>query len=151
MSLDVQGIEEVVYNMAATESHASALRALLGNGASSIIHAEDMRHKPLPKTPFIAIRRLGSSGIGADPRFITFMWYVYDQPERRFRYINNILGELEVLYNRYNWPGDGSRGITQPSSGSIIGEMEAGNESAEGYDDKAGLNFGFLQVLVTAI
>ena len=114
MAVDVQGFTSLVFerlkSSAATDAAGVAIgplvRAALGAGADSVIHAEELKkyappqNAPAPPRPLIAFRAGVVAGLSYDMRPLTFTWWVYDAPGGGYWRINGLLPLIERAYPR---------------------------------------------------
>lgn len=100
MTVNIQGIYGAQYTLLKSTDAGAAVRVLLGAGAASITHAEELATASgLPALPLIAFREGAAIGTTRNPWAITATWYVYDaQPQRGYR-IAGILSAIIAAYD----------------------------------------------------
>jgi hypothetical protein len=142
---DLNALIALVYNRLYSDSNGSAVRALLGAGASSVIHAKELSETRatdivLPARPFIALR---PGAIPTTDRVIEqpqFTWFVYDDPSQGYYRINAILPALATAYT-----GDSVTPL-QLTTSAGIGLVTVDSPSQETQDDKLNLFVRFVRV-----
>lgn len=110
MAVDVQAFTSQAFerlkSSAATDAAGVAIgplvRAALGAGADSIIHAEELKQygedNPAPARPLLAFRSGPIAGQSYDMRPLLFTWWVYDDPGEGYYAINGLLTLIERAY-----------------------------------------------------
>jgi hypothetical protein len=142
---DLNALITLVFNKLATHSDGTAVRAALGNGASSVIHAKELADTRatdlvLPARPFVALR---PGAIPTTDRVIEqpqFTWFVYDDPDRGYYRINAL---LPLIANAYL--GDSATPIQLTTSASV-GLVTVDSPSQETADDKLALLMRFVRI-----
>jgi hypothetical protein len=83
--IDLAAITIAVFERLRTDAAGAAVRAALGAGADSVLHAEDLRVeglgvRALPARPLVALRR----GVAPQSQRVVYQpiytWYCYDDP-----------------------------------------------------------------------
>ena len=144
--IDIAAITAAIYARPAADAAGAAVRALLGDGAASVLHAEDLRVEglhiaQLPARPLLALRR------GAAPqadRVIwrpTFTWFIYDDIAQGYARTERVLAALGLAY--YAAPVE--------AAGVRIGEVEAASLGAQLREAPLGLLYEALTLAVGAV
>lgn len=97
MALNPTIVKSAFFDILKSDTAGAAVRLLLGAGANSVIHAEDMR-QPLPAEPFIVLRAGAITGAQFDVRQVVLTWWIYDSVLKRFVNIDAILPAIEDTY-----------------------------------------------------
>jgi hypothetical protein len=140
-ALDTNALNTLIYNRIATHSDGSAIRALLGASATSVIHVKDM-DKPLPATPFVAMR---PGPVPYADRIVlkpSYRWFIYDDPNQGYYRINQIAALLDTAYTTT---------VPQFTTANAVGLIETGNLSAEIKDDTLNLFVRFLDISLLVV
>ncbi len=95
--LDPQAITAAFFAVLKSGSAGTAVRAALGDGAHSVIPAEDLKGS-LPLAPFLALRGGPIGGGDRDMRLCAFTWWIYDDPNGRFYGINGLIPLIVAAY-----------------------------------------------------
>lgn len=78
------------------------IRAALGDGAGSIIHAETLKtytnENPAPRRPLLAFRGGPVAGQSFDMRTALYTWWVYDDADKGYWNINALQKLIERAY-----------------------------------------------------
>jgi len=96
--VDVQARTADVFARLKSHSAGTAVRAALGNGANSVIPAEDLKAKPPPATPFLALRGGPVAGAGIEMRIPIWTWYLYDDVQAGYWRVNGLIPLIEQAY-----------------------------------------------------
>ncbi len=97
MPLLSQTITAAFFAVLKSGSAGATVRAALGDGATSVITAEDLK-KTLPAAPFVALRSGPIVGARYDRRQLFFAWWVYDDEQARWAGINAVVSLIEAAY-----------------------------------------------------
>lgn len=97
MPIKLAAVEDAFYAVLHADSAGAAVRAVLGDGASAVLWAADLK-LALPRPPFIALAIGPVTGRRLDVRQHTLTWYVYDEPPRRWSRIDAIIPLIETAY-----------------------------------------------------
>lgn len=99
MSLSPQAIKSAFFNVLYSASAGTAVRAALGNGATSVIAREDLTATSLPTPPFIALQ-WGTGGGPRNREVRTFLpvWWLYDAPAQRHFRLEALIPLIEAAY-----------------------------------------------------
>jgi hypothetical protein len=91
-------IKAAFYAVLKSDTAGTAVRAALGNGASSVIEKEDLKAKPAPAAPFVALQW----GVGGGPRTGTNTyfptWWLYDDAPYRHTRLEALIALIEAAY-----------------------------------------------------
>lgn len=102
MALDAQAIHLAFFDRAATDAAGAAIRAALGAGAASVIHAERLRsYGPgalMPARVLLAFRGGPISGASWERRGVALTWWIYDDPAQGYARINGLIPLIEAAY-----------------------------------------------------
>lgn len=98
MPIKLTAVEDAFYAVLRTDSAGAAVRDALGDGANSVLWAEDLSRESLPKKPFVALAILPVAGAWQDVRTHVFEWYGYDDIPKRYERINTVLQLVEAAY-----------------------------------------------------
>lgn len=106
LGVDLQTITSQIWARLASDTDAPALavRAVLGAGASSIIHAKDLDKESLPARPFMALRGGTLGGQSGQMRPFVIRWWVYDDPGQGYWRINGLVPLIEQVYTEFCIP-----------------------------------------------
>lgn len=104
LGVDLQQRTIQVFDQLAVAAAGSAVRAALGDGASSIMHAERLNAATLPGRPLLALRGGAMPGQSGEMRIPVWRWWVYDDPDRRYYRINGLIPLIEQAYPFYCMP-----------------------------------------------
>lgn len=96
-AIDLHLLTQAVYNRIKIDAQGSSVRSALGDGASSVIHAEKLRTSK-PSRPFVALRGGAMTGASRDVRIPVFTWWIYDDREAGYYRINNLISLIEAAY-----------------------------------------------------
>jgi hypothetical protein len=100
MSLTPQQLKAAFFNVLKTDSAGTAVRAALGDGATSVIPKEDL-NKPLPATPFVVFQWIGQPSGGSRNRGIrTYypIWFLYDDIVKQYFRLEALIPLIEAAY-----------------------------------------------------
>lgn len=104
--VDLQSYTALVFGRLKSDSAGAAVRAALGAGAASVIHAEELKKysttngTPAPARPLLAFRSGPVAGSSYDMRVPLYTWWIYDDTEQGYWRIN----ALQVLIERAYYP-----------------------------------------------
>lgn len=127
-TIDLQALRAIVYGRLKTDAEGASVRAALGDGADSIISAEELKRTPLPATPFIALRR-GPMPIVSEVVYAPiFTWWVYDDAQQDYWRIDSVLTLIGKAY--------AARLLDSPPGGAI--NVVDGSIGPHTSDDKLG-------------
>ncbi len=100
MAVDIQTVTSQIWARLASDldARAAAVRAALGAGAASIIHAEQLVQEPRPARPFLAFRGGSLTGESLQMRPFSCRWFLYDDPGQGYWRINGLAPLIEVAY-----------------------------------------------------
>lgn len=124
-------ISAVAFNRIKSDAGGAAVRALLGEGATSVIPAAHLGRSPLPPCPLVAYRP-GPVPTVAGVDIHTGAWLIYDDPEQGTYRIGQIASALVQAYEL-------DRGA--PVLPSPAGAAHAGSLSEPRDDEALGLTF----------
>lgn len=97
--LDPATLLTTFYARLASDSAGSAVRALLGAGAASIIVRDDLDAANVPARPFLVC---ASGPIAGAPDYdmqrMVCAWWIYDDPIRKFSRIDSLLLPIANAY-----------------------------------------------------
>ena len=132
-AFDIQLLNKAIYDRLKTDAAGASVRALLG-GAGSVIHAVNVGSKPT--RPFVALRAGAIPGASREVRIPAFTWWVYDDKEKGYAKIGDILEAIEAAYT------------TTPISLSttVVDRVEVANIGAETSDEELALLVRTLQL-----
>lgn len=102
--IDLPALTAVVFNRLAFDAAGSPVRAALGAGATSILHAAQLRRETLPARPFVALRRFA---VPIRDRIIwlpRYNWYVYDDSAYEYTRIEALLPLIGTAYDYASAP-----------------------------------------------
>lgn len=106
--IDVQALTAAVFNRLASDAAGTAVRAALGAGGTSVVHAEQLKRyvpgaalpAPAPNRPLVALRRRPIPTVADTIHAAGFTWWVYDDaPEHAYWRINGLLKLLAAAYD----------------------------------------------------
>jgi hypothetical protein len=97
MPIKLTAVEDAFYNVLKVDSAGAAVRAVLGDLASGVIRAADLK-LTLPRPPFIALAVGPVTGKRLDVRQHVLTWFVYDDAPRRWSRIDTIIPLIETAY-----------------------------------------------------
>lgn len=100
MPLDLATIVTAQYARLASDSAGSAVRAALGAGSASVIHARTLDPAALPAAPFVAYRERGVAGESWEMRPVLGDWWIYDLPTYGTTRINALITLIHTAYPR---------------------------------------------------
>lgn len=154
MPLDIAQVGALVFGRLLIDEEGAAVRAKLGAGAKSIVHASLIDQKieadrvgptaakvVLPPRPFVAFRR------GAVPRtqrvLVLFMatWFIYDDPGINYWKIDELASLIPLAYQ--------ARMLRQ-AAGGVIGNVEVGDIGPQLPDTTLGLLSSSIRVTILA-
>lgn len=122
--VDLQLKTDEVFSRLKSDAAGAVVRVALGDGANSVIHAQQLSLGSLPATPFLALRAGPVAGRSYDMRIPTWTWWLYDDPSAYYWRINGLVPLIEAAYPR----------------GSIaFGAIEVANIGGETVDDALNL------------
>lgn len=98
MSIDYTATYAALFDRAQIDSDGTALRALLGSGASSIFDAAQLGNISGVVLPWLVWRLGQVSGASGEMRDIQASWWAYIAPTANARKLYQIATQLEVLY-----------------------------------------------------
>jgi len=75
-----------------------AVRNALGNGASSIVRADELSKDTLPVVPFLALRWQSGGGSRYQPQIYYPFWYVYDGLAKFWTRIDPLIDLIKLAY-----------------------------------------------------
>ncbi len=104
LGVDLQQRTTQIFDQLAVAAAGAAVRAALGAGAASVVHAEQLKQPPLPATPFLALRGGAMPGQSGDMRIPVWRWWIYDDPQQGHYRINGIAPLVEQAYPFYCIP-----------------------------------------------
>jgi hypothetical protein len=106
VAVDLQLVTSQIWARLASDldAPAAAVRAALGAGATSIIHADQLVQEPRPARPFLAFRGGSLTGESFDMRPFFCRWFVYDDPGQGHWRINGLVPLIEAAYPRFCVP-----------------------------------------------
>lgn len=104
LGVDLQLRTKQVFDQLASAAAGAAVRAALGAGAASIIHAEQLNKETLPARPLLALRGGAMPGQSGDIRIPTWRWWIYDEPAQGYYRINGLVPLIEQAYPFYCIP-----------------------------------------------
>lgn len=98
MSLPPATIAARFYAVLKTDSGGLAVRAALGDGATSVIQADDLNKASLPATPFIVLKWGTGGGSRAGLQRFLPTWWVYDTMGLRWQRIEPLIELIKAAY-----------------------------------------------------
>lgn len=100
MTISPATILQSFYAVLSSDSAGSTVRAALGNGASSVIVADDLAVGALPTAPFIALRGGPIAGrYRRDANQMVATWWVYDDwSSYKFSRIDALIDTISNAY-----------------------------------------------------
>ncbi len=143
ITFDINQLNTAVFNRLRSDSAGSAIRALLADGASGVIHFKDLNAESLPGRRFIAIKPLA---IPTSDRIVqrpTYQFWIYDDPNQGFHRINAVLPLLYIAYDYLTNP------LTLASG--AIGFVDTDNPSQELVDSVLSLHVRFVTVQLSIV
>lgn len=144
--IDVAAIQNAVVARITTDIEGASVRAVLGDGANSIIHAELLRNEglqliDLPTRPLIAYRRRVIPQVERVIYRPVYSLWIYDDPERGYYRINTLITLIVQAYN--------ARLLSVATS--AIGDVEISAVGGEDRDTALGLLYSHLQLIIGAV
>lgn len=133
-AFDIQLLNKAIYDRLKTDAAGSAVRALLGGSASSVIHAVKVADKPA--RPFVALHAGAIPGSSRDVRIPTFTWWIYDDKSQGYARIGDVAEAIEAAYTT----------TRIDLSTTVIDRVEVANIGAETSDEKLVLLVRTLQL-----
>jgi hypothetical protein len=108
-----------VYSRLRTDSAGSGVRAALGAGAPSVIHAKDLNVNTLPARPFVALRRGPVTTVNLTEWRGYFTWWLYDDPAQGYYRIDSLIRLIGQAYaaTDLSAPVDGAPSWIEMSAG----------------------------------
>lgn len=104
-------IKQAFYALIKTDSAGTAVRAALGNGASSVLtrrQFETAAPSGLPAAPFMVLRFGPVTGQAFDMRSIFPTWWLYDDAAKGHQRLNDLAVLIEAVYSTNdNYPFSG--------------------------------------------
>lgn len=143
--IDLAAITIAVFERLRTDAAGAAVREKLGDGASSVLHAEDLRVealgvRALPTRPLIAMRR---GAVPQSQRVVyqpIYTWYCYDDPAIGY-------GRIEALPQLIAQAFE-TRLVVSTTA---VGAQEVSGVGAQLRDDKLKLLVIPVQVVIGAV
>jgi hypothetical protein len=143
ITFDINLLNTAVFNRLRTDAAGSAIRALLADGASGIVHTSAINAESFPNRRFIAIR---PGAIPTSERIIqkpTYQFWIYDNPNEGFHRINAV---LPLLYTAFDYLANP---LTLASG--AIGLVDVDNPSQELLDPVLTLNVRFVTLQLSLV
>lgn len=150
--LDITALGSLVVERVASAPQGSQLRAYLlesaglaqtpnGMADDQIIHAAELdRRKPV--RPFIAFRESQSVKFDQVEVIVGMRWWIYDDTERLYKRINNIVTLLGRAY--------ADKPPLQMVRNGVIGNVMASLASGASYDSSLDLNYRYVTLSIVA-
>jgi hypothetical protein len=99
--IDIQAIQKAGFDQLFSHAAGATLRAALGAGANSIVHADTLTLNTLPARPLVAFRGGAVAGESMQMRVPTWRWWIYDDLEHLYWRINGVLPLIEAAYPQF--------------------------------------------------
>lgn len=122
---DPQALIEAVYGRLAQDAAGAPVRALLGDGAASIIHARRLRDQVLPLRPLLALRAGAQVPLERVLNQASFTWWIYDDPEQDYARINALIFPVSNAYDWRRYP------LATPTVAAGTVQVQAGQETED--------------------
>jgi hypothetical protein len=108
-----------VYSRLKTDTEGASVRAAVGVGASSVIHAGDLDAATLPPRPFVALRRGPCTPVNLSEWRAYFTWWLYDSPEQGYYRLDSLIRLVGQAYaaKDLSAPVDGAPSWIELSAG----------------------------------
>ncbi len=104
IGVDIQLVSSQFWARLASDAAGASVRAALGAGATSIIHADQLAIEPRPARPLLAGRGGQLTGQSGEMRQLWWRWWVYDDPTQMYWRINGLLPLIEQAYPLHALP-----------------------------------------------
>lgn len=155
ITIDLDVLDRMVFERIELDAQGAAIRAVLGDGANSIIHAEDLPDDKdpyvqggstqiiLPKRPLLAFRAMPIFTTDRDIQIPTFRWHVYDD-RTAWGYLK-IKSIITLLGRAY-----AADPQLQFASGGVIGSAGVTDASSETSDPSLNLLLRYVTVTIVA-
>lgn len=104
MALDVQAIRAAVYARLQSDAAGSAVRALLGAGAASVVTGEQLDDGARPVRPCVVLRSGPIAGDSGEMRIFAPTWWIYDDLAQGTYRLDTIATAIEAAYARFSIP-----------------------------------------------
>lgn len=134
IGVDIQLVTSQFWSRLVSDAAGASVRAALGAGATSIIHADQLAVEPRPARPLLALRGGSLTGQSSQMRPLTWRWWIYDDPGQMYWRINGLVPLIEQAYPRLCIPH---------------GEITVGIVSDERPDTTLGLLMRSIQFIYT--
>ena len=129
--IDVAALMAAIYRRLHDDAAGAATRALLGDGAASVIPAHALRAGSLPPRPFLVLR--GGPVPGDRALWLPVVyWWSYDDPQQGYRRLNSLIKPLALAYDQT------VNRLT--ATGCPIAAINVEADADENYDTQLGLN-----------
>ena|SRR5689334_16935659 len=135
--LDVLALKAVVYNRLKTDGEGASVRAALGAADASVIDATKLRLTPLPKRPFLTLRR-GAAPSALGLEIYTFRWWIYDDSIQEYVRINALIPLIGSAYDAK----------LLRMTGGVISSVDISSLGAETEDPALNLLVSFVDVII---